>query len=95
MSANNELTKDLQTTITYNPCIWTELLAAAYMIMRKEENPQSLMMCTHILTMLFREHDDRTARNIYIVGVSKYRDDFYKKSITDALRRTHPALFVN
>lgn len=95
LSADNELTRDLQTTITYNPCIWTELLDAAYTIMRKEENPQSLMMCTHVLTMLFREHDDKTARNIYIVGVSKYRDDFYKKSITDALRRTHPALFVN
>lgn len=95
MSNDKDLTKDLRDTIVYNPCIWMELLEAASMLVNMPNGAQSVAMATHLLTMMFREHDDERAREIYILGIIRYRDDFYKKSLNDALRRTHPILFMN
>lgn len=67
-----------------------ELLEAASMLVNMPNGAQSVAMATHLLTMMFREHDDERAREIYILGIIRYRDDFYKKSLNDALRRTHP-----
>ncbi len=87
-SKDSKIRDELNSSIEYNPFIWSSVIDASFSLMETEG--YGIDDCKQLLTMLFMQHPAENVTKMAKYAVNKFRNDYYTKCVLEALKGIYP-----